>query len=135
MRTFILEVTWVLLMAGMGFGLYSHIKINYNLKAELADLNKTREEQENTIRQLQIDFIKLTELANRNAEAYEKATKDTTSKKVKKVTIGNLKEVKKQIQQEISDENSTILTEPTSGSNLNNELGRLWNRYQEKPKK
>ena len=135
MRTFILEVTWVILMAGMGFGLYSHIKLNEGLKAELLDLNKTKEEQENTIRQLQIDFIKLTELANRNAEAYEKATKDTTSKKVKKVTIGNLKEVKKQIQQEISDENSTILTEPTSGDDLTTELGRLWNKYQEKPKK
>ena len=125
----------MILMAGMGFGLYSHIKLNEGLKAELLDLNKTKEEQENTIRQLQIDFIKLTELANRNAEAYEKATKDTTSKKVKKVTIGNLKEVKKQIQQEISDENSTILTEPTSGDDLTTELGRLWNKYQEKPKK
>ena len=122
----ILEIIWTALMLLISYGLYSNLMSNIDLRDELDSVTKSAKLQDETIKQLQVDFLKVVELANKNAEAYEKVTKDTSSNKVQKVTISNLPIIKRNIKGRLNAEDTKI-----NDNNISIELNRLWDIYKE----
>lgn len=128
MRIPVLELIWTGLMISIGYGLYNNISQSATIKTELVEVTEKYKLQEETIKQLQIDFLRVADLANKNAEAYERVTKDTSSNKVQKVTISNLQQVKKNIKGRLNVDDSKFID-----NNVSIELNRLWNEYKDNP--
>lgn len=128
MRIPVLELIWTGLMISIGYGLYNNISQSATIKTELVEVTEKYKLQEETIKQLQIDFLRVADLANKNAEAYERVTKDTSSNKVQKVTISNLQQVKKNIKGRLNVDDSKLID-----NNVSIELDRLWNEYKDNP--
>ena len=124
MRIPVLELIWTGLIISIGYGLYTSINRSADIENELIEVTEKYKTQEEIIKQLQIDFLKVTEVANKNAEAYERVTKDTSSNKVQKVTISNLPQVKKNIKGRLNVDDSKLID-----TNVSVELDRLWNEY------
>ena len=125
MRTFLLEMTWLILVGYIGYELYNKTQESVIMKAEIDKLIQINEKQSDTIRQLQIDFLKAVDLINTNAAEYEKIA-PKPDKKVKKITVGNIQEVKNQIRE--GGKNDKILIQDINNS-LSDDLGKLWSRY------
>lgn len=125
MRTFLLEMTWLILVGYIGYELYNKTQESIVMKAELDKLVQINEKQSDTIRQLQIDFLKAVDLINTNAAEYEKIA-PKPDKKVKKITVGNIQEVKNQIKE--GGKNDKLLIQDINNS-LSDDLGKLWSRY------
>ena len=125
MRTFILEVTWLILIGFIGYNIYYKTQESIVLKEQLENLIKVNDTQADTIKQLQIDILKDIDLVNTNAAEYEKLT-NKPDKKVKKITVGNLQEVKNQIRE--GGRNDKILIQDINNS-LSDDLGKLWLKY------
>lgn len=125
MRTFILEVTWLILVGFIGYDIYYKTQESIVLKEQLENLIKVNDKQADTIKQLQIDILKAIDLVNTNAAEYEKLT-NKPDKKVKKITVGNLQEVKNQIRE--GSRNDKILIQDINNS-LSDDLGKLWLKY------
>lgn len=125
MRTFILEVTWLILVGFIGYDIYYKTQESIVLKEQLENLIKVNDKQADTIKQLQIDILKAIDLVNTNAAEYEKLT-NKPDKKVKKITVGNLQEVKNQIRE--GGRNDKILIQDINNS-LSDDLGKLWLKY------
>lgn len=125
MRTFILEVTWLILVGFIGYDIYYKTQESIVLKEQLENLIKVNDKQADTIKQLQIDILKAVDLVNTNAAEYEKLT-NKPDKKVKKITVGNLQEVKNQIRE--GGRNDKILIQDINNS-LSDDLGKLWLKY------
>lgn len=125
MRIFILEVTWLILVGFIGYDMYYKTQESAVLKEQLETLVKVNDKQADTIRQLQIDILKAIDLVNTNAAEYEKLT-NKPDKKVKKITVGNLQEVKNQIRE--GSRNDKILIQDINNS-LSDDLGRMWLKY------
>ena len=128
MRIPVLELIWTGLIISIGYGLYSSINRSADIENELIEVTEKYKTQEEIIKQLQIDFLKVAEVANKNAEAYERVTKDTSSNKVQKVTISNLPQVKKNIKRRLNVDDSRLID-----TNVSVELDRLWNEYKDSP--
>lgn len=128
MRIPVLELIWAGLIISIGYGLYSSIDRSADIENELIEVTEKYKTQEEIIKQLQIDFLKVAEVANKNAEAYERVTKDTSSNKVQKVTISNLPQVKKNIKRRLNVDDSRLID-----TNVSVELDRLWNEYKDSP--
>lgn len=128
MRIPVLELIWTGLIISIGYGLYSSINRSADIENELVEVTEKYKSQEEIIKQLQIDFLKVAEVANKNAEAYERVTKDTSSNKVQKVTISNLPQVKKNIKRKLNVDDSRLID-----TNVSVELDRLWNEYKDSP--
>ena len=128
MRIPVLELIWTGLIISIGYGLYSSINRSADIENELIEVTEKYKTQEEIIKQLQIDFLKVADVANKNAEAYEKVTKDTSSNKVQKVTISNLPQVKKNIKRRLNVDDSRLID-----TNVSVELDRLWNEYKDNP--
>ena len=128
MRIPVLELIWTGLMISIGYGLYNNISQSATIKTELVEVTEKYKLQEETIKQLQIDFLRVANLANKNAEAYERVTKDTSSNKVQKVTISNLQQVKKNIKGRLNVDDPKLID-----NNVSIELDRLWNEYKDNP--
>ena len=126
MRIPVLELIWTGLIISIGYGLYSSINRSADIENELIKVTDKYKTQEEIIKQLQIDFLKVAEVANKNAEAYERVTKDTSSNKVQKVTISNLPQVKKNIKRKLNVDDSRLID-----TNVSVELDRLWNDYKD----
>ena len=126
MRIPVLELIWTGLIISIGYGLYSSINRSADIENELIEVTEKYKTQEEIIKQLQIDFLKVAEVANKNAEAYERVTKDTSSNKVQKVTISNLPQVKKNIKRKLNVDDSKLID-----TNVSVELDRLWNEYKD----
>ena len=126
MRIPVLELIWTGLIISIGYGLYTSINRSADIENELIEVTEKYKTQEEIIKQLQIDFLKVTEVANKNAEAYERVTKDTSSNKVQKVTISNLPQVKKNIKGRLNVDDSKLID-----NNVSIELDRLWNEYKD----
>lgn len=126
MRIPVLELIWTGLIISIGYGLYSSINRSADIENELIEVTEKYKTQEEIIKQLQIDFLKVAEVANKNAEAYERVTKDTSSNKVQKVTISNLPQVKKNIKRKLNVDDSRLID-----TNVSVELDRLWNEYKD----
>ena len=125
MRTFILEVTWLILVGFIGYDIYYKTQESIVLKEQLENLIKVNDKQADTIKQLQIDILKAIDLVNTNAAEYEKLT-NKPDKKVKKITVSNLQEVKNQIRE--GSRNDKILIQDINNS-LSDDLGKLWLKY------
>lgn len=125
MRTFILEVTWLILVGFIGYDIYYKTQESIVLKEQLENLIKVNDKQADTIKQLQIDILKAIDLVNTNAAEYEKVT-NKPDKKVKKITVGNLQEVKNQIRE--GGKNDKLLIQDINNS-LSDDLGKLWLKY------
>lgn len=125
MRTFILEVTWLILVGFIGYDIYYKTQESIVLKEQLENLIKVNDKQADTIKQLQIDILKAIDLVNTNAAEYEKLT-NKPDKKVKKITVGNLQEVKNQIRE--GGRNDKILIQDINNS-LSDDLDKLWLKY------
>ena len=125
MRIFILEVTWLILVGFIGYDMYYKTQESIVLKEQLENLIKVNDKQADTIKQLQIDILKAIDLVNTNAAEYEKLT-NKPDKKVKKITVGNLREVKNQIRE--GGKNDKILIQDINNS-LSDDLGRMWLKY------
>ena len=125
MRTFLLEMTWLILVGYIGYELYNKTQESVIMKAEIDKLIQINEKQSDTIRQLQIDFLKAVDLINTNAAEYEKIA-PKPDKKVKKITVSNIQEVKKQIRE--GGKNDKLLIQDINNS-LSDDLGKLWSRY------
>lgn len=128
MRIPVLELIWTGLIISIGYGLYTSINRSADIENELIEVTEKYKTQEEIIKQLQIDFLKVTEVANKNAEAYERVTKDTSSNKVQKVTISNLPQVKQNIKGRLNVDDSKLID-----NNISIELNRLWNEYKDNP--
>lgn len=126
MRIPVLELIWTGLIISIGYGLYSSINRSADIENELIEVTEKYKTQEEIIKQLQIDFLKVAEVANKNAEAYERVTKDTSSNKVQKVTISNLPQIKKNIKRRLNVDDSRLMD-----TNVSVELDRLWNEYKD----
>ena len=125
MRTFILEVTWLILVGFIGYDIYYKTQESIVLKEQLENLIKVNDKQADTIKQLQIDILKAIDLVNTNAAEYEKVT-NKPDKKVKKITVSNLQEVKNQIRE--GSRNDKILIQDINNS-LSDDLDKLWLKY------
>ena len=126
MRTFLLEMTWLILVGYIGYELYNKTQESVIMKAELSKLVQINEKQSDTIRQLQIDFLKAVDLINTNAAEYEKIA-PKPDKKVKKITVGNIQEVKKQIRE--GGRNDKHIIQDYNNTSLSDGLSRMWSRY------
>lgn len=126
MRTFLLEMTWLILVGYIGYELYNKTQESIVMKAELDKLVQINEKQSDTIRQLQIDFLKAVDLINTNAAEYEKIA-PKPDKKVKKITVGNIQEVKNQIKE--GGKNDKLIIQDFNNTSLSDDLSRMWSRY------
>lgn len=126
MRTFLLEMTWLILVGYIGYELYNKTQESIVMKAELDKLVQINEKQLDTIRQLQIDFLKAVDLINTNAAEYEKIA-PKPDKKVKKITVGNIQEVKNQIKE--GGKNDKLIIQDFNNTSLSDDLSRMWSRY------
>lgn len=126
MRTFLLEMTWLILVGYIGYELYNKTQESIIMKAELDKLVQINEKQSDTIRQLQIDFLKAVDLINTNAAEYEKIA-PKPDKKVKKITVGNIQEVKNQIKE--GGKNDKLIIQDFNNTSLSDDLSRMWSRY------
>ena len=126
MRTFLLEMTWLILVGYIGYELYNKTQESIVMKVELAKLVQINEKQSDTIRQLQIDFLKAVDLINTNAAEYEKIA-PKPDKKVKKITVGNIQEVKNQIKE--GGKNDKLIIQDFNNTSLSDDISRMWSRY------